>query len=293
MARVSIVGSDGQLGFDLVNEFAAAGHEVTAWTHADIEITDATSVASAFASAEPEIVVNTAALNVEASELNPELAFAINALGARELARAANGAQLIHYSTDYVFDGSKGEAYEEGDLTAPLNAYGVSKLAGEHFVLEADPQNLVLRSSGLYGENGCKAKKGLNFVTTMLGLAVDRDSLTVVADEALSPTFTLDLAKQTAALIGSEVSGLVHATAHGGASWFEFATAIFELAVVEIDVTPTTGAEFSKGSNNPIHRPANTALANARLAAAELDLMRPWRDALDDYLTLIGRRAAT
>jgi dTDP-4-dehydrorhamnose reductase len=293
MARVSIIGSDGQLGFDLVREFAAAGHDVTAWTHADIEITDGLSIDRAFDGASPEIVVNTAALNVEASELDPPKAFAVNALGARELARAAatRGARLLSFSTDYVFDGLKGAEYVEDDQTAPLNVYGVSKLAGEQFVLEGSPDNLVIRSSGLYGENGCKAKKGLNFVTMMLGLAAERDTLSVVEDEALSPTFTRDLAKQTVAAEAGGATGVVHATAHGRASWFEFASAIFELSGVEIDVQPTTSAEFAKGSSNPIHRPADTSLENASLSAAGLEQMRPWREALDDYLTLIGRRA--
>ncbi|MBK5230385.1 MAG: dTDP-4-dehydrorhamnose reductase [Thermoleophilia bacterium] len=292
MARVCIVGSDGQLGFDLSREFKSAGHDVTDWTHADIEITDRASVTAAFAAAAPEVVVNTAALNVETSELDPAKAFAINALGARELAAAAaRDVRLVQISTDYVFDGTKGTPYVETDITGPLNAYGVSKLAGEHFVLAADGRNIVIRSSGLYGEHGCKAKNGMNFVTTMLALAADRDQLSVVNDEALSPTFTRDLATQIVALVDrSELSGIFHATAHGGPTWFEFASAIFELADVQIDVWPTSGAEYSKEADNSILRPANTSLENARLSKAGVDLMRPWRDQLADYLVAIGRR---
>jgi dTDP-4-dehydrorhamnose reductase len=158
--------------------------------------------------------------------------------------------------------------------------------------MEAAPTALIVRSSGLYGERGVKAKNGMNFVTTMLKLAEDRDKLSVVGDERLSPTNTAELAEQIAVLIeDGGLTGVVHATAQGGCSWFEFASEIFSLAGVDIELTETTGAEFAANAKVPIMRPSDTRLGNARLIDAELDRLSPWQKQLEDYLSLIGALA--
>jgi dTDP-4-dehydrorhamnose reductase len=294
MTRISIVGADGQLGFDLSRVLREREHDVVEWTHADIEITDPSSIEHAFSAASPDVVINTAAVNVEASEVDPAKAYAVNTTGAGNLARAATARDIkfIHLSTDYVFDGTKGSPYVERDAVKPINVYGKSKFAGEALVISEAQTAVVIRSSGLYGERGVKAKGGMNFVTTMLKLAEDRDELSVVADEALSPTNTFELAQQIAVLIAKpELVGVFHATANGGCSWFEFASEIFRIAGVDIDLRETTSAEFSANAAVPITRPRDTRLENFRLGLEGLDQLRSWQEQLDAYLTAIGRAA--
>lgn len=294
MTRISIVGADGQLGFDLSRVLRERGHEVTDWTHADLEITDEASIKSAFSAALPDVVINTAAINVEASEVDPAKAYLVNATGSANLARAATagGIKFVHLSTDYVFDGTKGSPYVERDAVKPVNVYGKSKFTGEALVISEAQTAVVVRSSGLYGERGVKAKNGMNFVTTMLKLAEDRDQLSVVGDESLSPTNTLELAKQIATIIDRpDLVGVFHATAQGGCSWFEFASEIFRVAGVEIDLQETTSAEFSANAAVPIVRPPDTRLENFRLGLEGIDELSSWQEQLAAYLAAIGRVA--
>jgi dTDP-4-dehydrorhamnose reductase len=185
----------------------------------------------------------------------------------------------VHVSTDYVFDGAKRAPYVEGDRPNPLNVYGVSKLAGEYAVLNAGGEHQVVRSSGLYGVRPCRAKGG-NFIDTMFRLAAERDEVRVVNDEVLTPTFTADLAGQIRTLALEGPPGLYHATNQGSCSWFEFAQAIFELGRLRTPLRPTSVAEFGA----PVRRPFYSVLDNAALRAAGLDRMRPWREALADYM---------
>ena len=237
--KVAVIGANGQLGCDVVRIFAAQGHDVRALTHSDIEITDRESVVSGLGSLEPQIIVNTAAMHhVENCERDPEQAFAVNAIGARNLALAARdlGAVLMHVSTDYVFDGSKATPYVEEDAPRPLNVYGITKLAGEHFVRCTTDKHFVVRTSGLCGKHPCRAKGGLNFVELMLKLARERDEIRVVGDEVLSPTSTEELARQIVVLSQSDCYGLYHATAEGSCSWYEFAREIFAITDTQISL---------------------------------------------------------
>jgi dTDP-4-dehydrorhamnose reductase len=292
LSRVAVIGSTGQLGSDLVEAFA--GHDVTGLAHGDIEIRDPESIRSVLGRIQPEIVVNTAAAhNVPRCETDEADAYAANAVAPRHLARtcAELGARLVHVSTDYVFDGVKHAPYVETDRPNPLNVYGNSKLAGEYAVLNADGGHQVVRSSGLYGLRPCRAKGG-NFIDTMFKLARERDEVRVVDDEVLTPTFTADLAGQIRTLALDGPPGLYHATNHGQCSWYQFARVIFELGGLTTKLTPTTVREFS----SPVRRPFYSVLDNAALGAAGLDRMRPWRDALTDYmhrrLAAAGRPAA-
>jgi len=279
--KVAIIGANGQLGSDLVK--ALASEEVIPLTHDDIEVADQASVHRVLTRHQPQVVINTAAFhNVVACEEQPERAFAVNAIGAWNVARACGplGASLVHISTDYVFDGQKGNPYTEDDLPRPLNVYGVSKLAGEHLIRYSLKQHFIIRTSGLYGTHPCRAKGGENFVELMLRLARERDEVRVVNDEVLTPTYTWDLARQIALLIHTQHYGLYHVTSGGQCSWYEFARAIFELTGTRVNLQPTTAEEFPR----PVKRPAYSVLENRALRELGLDRMRPWQEALAAYL---------
>ncbi len=282
--RVAVIGANGQLGADLVEVFSP-DHSVVSWTHDDIAIDDAESVRRAFAEARPEVVINTAAFHhVDRCEEMPVRAFEVNAVGARNLAHAGKeaGAYVIHVSTDYVFDGEKGAPYVESDPVFPLNVYGNTKASGEFFLLSTYPDAAVVRTSGLYGRSPCRAKGGANFVELMLRLARERGMVKVVTDEQVSPTSTLDLARQLKVLAEHPLRGIIHATAEGECSWYEFARAIFTLTNTPVELLPATKADFP--AKTP--RPAYSVLENQRLKAAGLNVMKPWKEALAEYLSL-------
>jgi dTDP-4-dehydrorhamnose reductase len=250
--------------------------------HTDLEIGDADAVARVLGGLESEIVVNTAAFhNVPKCETHEREAYLVNAIAPRILAWTCHklGARLVQVSTDYVFDGAKQAPYVETDRPNPLNVYGISKLAGEYAVLSAPGRHQVVRSSGLYGVRPCRAKGG-NFIDTMYRLAAEKDEVRVVDDEVLTPTFTADLAAQIRVLALEGPPGLFHATSAGSCSWYEFARAIFDLGSLSTPLEKTTVAEFAA----PVRRPYYSVLDNAALRAAGLDRMRPWRDALADYM---------
>jgi dTDP-4-dehydrorhamnose reductase len=209
--RVVIIGANGQLGQDVTAAFQAEGDDVVALTHQDVRVDSPESVTQALEAARPQVVVNAAAFNhVENSETQADLAFAVNALGARNVARSTHAlkARLLHISTDYVFNGAKNTPYLESDLPSPLNVYGNTKLAGEYFVRAANPQHFILRVSAIYGRHPCRGKGGLNFVELMLKLAAERDLVRVVDDEFVSPTSTVEIARQIVRLSQTEDYGL-------------------------------------------------------------------------------------
>jgi dTDP-4-dehydrorhamnose reductase len=285
VSRIVILGSTGQLGGDLVDAFA--GDDVAALDHDQVEIGDAASVRTALDELHPAVVINTAAYhNVPLCETRPVEAFALNAIAPLTLARYCTevGARLVHVSTDYVFDGAKAAPYVEADRPNPLSVYAVSKLAGEYAVLNTGDTHQVVRSSGLYGMRPCRAKGG-NFIDTMYRLAREQPEVRVVNDEILTPTFTADLAAQIRVVALQGRPGLYHATNQGSCSWYEFARVVFELAGFSTPLHATTVDEFP----SPVRRPRYSVLDNAKLRAAGLDQMRPWRDALEDYM---GRRRA-
>jgi dTDP-4-dehydrorhamnose reductase len=227
--------------------------------------------------------VNTAAMHhVENCEREPEKAFAVNALGAKNLAIVARelGAVLLHVSTDYVFDGGKGSPYIEEDNPLPLNAYGITKLAGEHFVRATSARHFVVRTSGLYGKSPCRAKGGLNFIDLMLKLAKERGEVRVVDSEVVTPTSTAELAQQIVQLSHSDCYGLYHATAQGSCSWYEFAREIFAITDTPVRLQIAAPGEFPV----KVARPKYSVLENRALKSRGLDLFKPWQDALQKYL---------
>ncbi|HZH94527.1 MAG TPA: dTDP-4-dehydrorhamnose reductase, partial [Flavisolibacter sp.] len=227
--KVAVIGANGQLGSDLM-EVLSAAHEVTGLNHADIEIADIDNVKNIMSSLKPDIILNTAAYHiVPEAEKFPDKAFQINGTAVLNLAKvcADEKIRLLHYSTDYVFDGKKQSPYTENDCPNPLNVYANTKLSGEYFALNYCDNSFVVRVSGIYGKVPCRAKGG-NFITTMLKLASEKPEVRVVNDEVLTPTPTGEIAKATAELIKTDAFGLYHMSCEGAVSWYEFAKTIWD-----------------------------------------------------------------
>jgi dTDP-4-dehydrorhamnose reductase len=282
--KIAVIGANGQLGHDVVRTFADQGDQVRALTHEDIELSSLESVKGCLRETQAEVVVNTAAMHhVENCEQQPHRAHEVNVVGARNLAIVTRdlGSVLIHISTDYVFDGTKGEPYVESDQPQPLNVYGRTKLEGEQVVQDINPKHYVLRTAALYGNHPCRAKGGQNFVDLMLRLARERGRVRVVDNEFTSPTATTDLARQIAALSRSDLYGLYHATAEGNCSWHAFAAEIFRAADVSVILEVASLNEFPA----KVPRPAYSVLENYSLKSRNLDRFRPWQDGLRAYLS--------
>ncbi|MFF0432166.1 dTDP-4-dehydrorhamnose reductase [Streptomyces sp. NPDC004327] len=280
--RWLITGAAGMLGRDLADVLAEAGADVTALTRKDLDITDAEAVRAAVAG--HDVVVNAAAwTDVDGAETEEAAATRINGDGPRALAGACagSGAVLLQVSTDYVFPGDATEPYRHDAPTSPINAYGRSKLAGERAVLELLPERgYVIRTAWLYGAHG------RNFVSTMLGLAGQRETVDVVDDQRGQPTWTRALARQlrdlgAQALAGRAPAGVYHGTAAETATWFDLARAAFELTGLDPErVRPTTSEKFVR----PARRPSYSVLAHERWADAGVASQPHWREQLTEAL---------
>ncbi|MCB1049008.1 MAG: dTDP-4-dehydrorhamnose reductase [Acidobacteria bacterium] len=278
--RVLVVGANGALGSDLLS---VLGQEAIGVTHAELEIADPDSVSRCLDQCQPSHVINTAAFHqVPLCESRFEDALKVNTLGATYLARACQIREisLCHISTDYVFDGLKGSPYTETDCPAPLNAYAISKLAGEHAVLTYCDKASVVRSCGLYGRVPTRAKGG-NFVTTLVRLGKEREKLTVVNDEWVTPTYTLDLAKALHHLLQKEGRGIFHITQSGAATWFDLAEVIFSVLKLPAKLEPVPAAQFQ----NEVKRPQYSILDNGKFNRLTQAPLRTWQEALRDYLS--------
>src|ERR1700683_1648721 len=228
-ARVLIFGSGGQLGVELMAEFTARGYRVMGVERSMVDITDPGRVEQCMAGPDPSIVWNAAAYNqVDVAEKEPQAAFLVNALAVRNLAMACRqaDARLVHFSTDYVFDGMGGRPYTEEDAPHPLGAYAVSKLAGEFYARAYLDQPLIIRTSGVYGPGGLATARG-NFVELMLRLAAQGQTIRMVEDPVPSPTYAPALASRVADLVEKKATGLFHAGGGTPISWFDWATKIF------------------------------------------------------------------
>lgn len=286
---IAIIGSNGQLGYDLQRALSgqrALHHkgtgQVIPLTHRDIEITDPVMVENVLSNIRPDTVINTAAFHrVEDCEAEYAKAFLTNAIGPRNLAQTCQklGATLVHVTTDYVFDGTKREPYMEEDAPNPINTYGVSKLAGEYFIRNLCQKHLIIRTSGLFGIVGCRVKGG-NFIDTMLRLANERAEIAVVDDQTVSPSYTLDVAQRIAELLPLRTYGIFHVTNSGQCSWYEFASKIFELAGPRVNLRRTSQEEM----RSKIKRPRYTVLASSRIEVLGLRPLRPWQEALVAYM---------
>ena len=278
--KIALLGANGQLGQDL--QRALQTHDVCALTRKDFDVTDHPRTRDVLMNLRPNVVLNTTAYHrVDDCESRPELAYAVNALAVLNLVRVANelDATVVHISTDYVFDGKASEPYTEKSEPFPLNVYANSKLAGELLVRTMARKYFLIRSCGLYGSAGSQGKGG-NFVETMLAKARRGESIRVVHDQVVTPTYTADLADQIARILPTEHFGLFHMTNEGSCTWYEFARGVFELSGVEGNLSTTTSEVYK----SPAIRPKYSVLENARLKELGLNQMRHWRDALAAYL---------
>ena len=285
--RALITGGGGQLASDL-EQLLDDAH---VFARSELDITDDAALASRLAAIQPDVVFNCAAFhNVDVCEREEDRSFEVNARAVKRLAQrcAEANIRLVHYSTNYVFDGRANEPYSEQDRPNPRSVYAISKLAGEYTALTYAPGALVVRSSGLYGLHG-SASKGGNFVTRMLARAREQGQLRMVSDQRLTPTFTRDLAAASLAALQKRTEGLIHLTNAGQCSWYEFTQAILELAAIDVPIEPVS-TTIPPGSPD---RPLNGVLANARADALGLEPLRSWREALADYMELADLIAAS
>ena len=277
--RALITGGGGQLASDLTT---LLGSGARAYPRTQLDVTDADAVSRAFEEAQPEVVINCAAFhNLDQCEADPARAWEVNVEAVRNLARS--GVKLVHVSTNYVFDGCREEPYGEDDLPAPQSIYAITKLAGEYAANAYGGETLIVRTAGLYGLHG-SASKGGNFVQRMLARARAQGALSVVADQRLQPTFTSDLAQSIVGALRSGAEGVVHLTASEECSWHEFTEAIVTRAGLEVPVQAVSTTIDPGG----VKRPLNGVLVRPRADSLGLPALRPWREALNDYMDRAG-----
>jgi len=282
--KIALIGADGQLGFDLLNLLPT--EKCRPLFYPDFDVREAQKTRDILQSLAPDVVINTAAFHrVDECEDRPEEALIVNAVAVRNLALICRerNAVLVHFSTDYVFDGRKRTPYVEEDEPAPLNVYGVSKLAGEYFVRSLCRKYFLIRTCGLYGSAGCR-EKGMNFVELMLHLEKSGRPLRVVDDQWVTPTSTEELAGRILELLGTERYGLYHMTNEGQCTWYEFAREIFSLVGRAANLSPIDSQAYGAKAR----RPAYSVLENQRVKALGITDFSPWREALKNYLKKKG-----
>ncbi len=290
--KILITGAKGQLGTELLRQLengkSALGSLPSALNQAtvvgvdleDVDLAELHPVQTLLKNEAPDVVINCAAFtNVDGCESDPDAAFAGNALAARNVAVACEkqGAKLIHVSTDYVFDGQGDTPFRESDIPSPQSVYGSTKLLGEQYVQSFCSKWFVVRTAWLYG------REGNNFVKTMVCLAKERGALKVVDDQRGNPTNAEDLAHHLLQLTTSDEYGIYHCSGSGICSWYDFAAEIVRLSGIEATVEPVTSDEFP----SPTKRPAFSALEHTMLRSTIGDNMRPWQEALADYMQQI------
>lgn len=280
--NVAVIGASGQLGTELVAAFAS-NHlvDVTPLDHSMIDVTDERAVRARFDSLQADAVVNCAAFHrVDECEDRPDLSFTVNAIGALHVARCCQrmNALCVYISSDYVFEGTKGEPYDEDDPPWPLNVYGASKLAGENLTAQACSSFLIVRVASLFGKRGASSKGG-NFVDSILSKARGTDPLRVVNDTTVSPTYAKDAAKAIEQMVMVGALGTVHITNEGACTWYEFARAVVDYAGASVDIVPIESRQFPSRAK----RPDNSSLKSVRRLMYGVE-MPVWRSALKAYL---------
>ncbi len=277
--KVLIIGSEGMLGHDLV-DILSAENEISTTTIDTLDITDIEKTIATVKNINPDVVVHAAAFtDVDGSETNEDLAYKVNVIGTRNVAVACNevDAALVYICTDYVFDGTKGSSYYEYDQINPLSVYGKTKHLGEVCVKDILNKFYIVRTSWLYGYHGP------NFITTMLKLAEKMDSISVVADQFGSPTYTVDLARAISELIKKPIYGTYHVTNSEHCSWYEYAQEIFQIAGIDIEVNPVSTEEFG----SPAPRPKYSVLENYNWKMEGFPKIRSYKEALMEYMGLL------
>jgi dTDP-4-dehydrorhamnose reductase len=287
--KVAIFGAGGQLGVELMSAFAKRGYDVRGFERTDVDITNRAQVEQCVAGIDPAVIVNSAAYNqVDVAEKDADAAFQVNALAVRNLALAARqvDARLVHFSTDYVFDGMAGRPYTESDKPHPLSAYAVSKYAGELYAEAYLATPIIIRTSGVFGPAGMRTNRS-NFVELMLRLAASSNPIRVVEDHVASPAYAPALAARTVELVGRQVSGVFHIGGGTPISWFDFASRIFAASGISPQLRATNEREYRTAAR----RPKYSALANMRIAQIGVEPMPPLDAAIREYLEKTGRLA--
>ncbi len=282
MGSIALIGAGGQLGQDL--QKLLPKKSLRAFCRPELNVLDFARVREILVRLSPSIVINTTAFNrVDDCEKEMASAFSVNAFAVRNLAEVCRelGCPLVHFSTDYVFDGLKGTPYLEEDPPRPLSIYGASKLLGESLIRATWEQHFIVRTSALFGASGSRG----NFVETMLSLARDKKSICVVSDQVTSPTFTGDLAAAALKFVEGIPFGTYHLTNSGSTSWFDFARAIFEVE----DLSPNLSATSSRDFGAPARRPAYSVLENQKWKVLGFEPLAPWEEGLKRYLERRGR----
>lgn len=275
--KVLVLGAKGQLGFEFC-EFLKDKAEFFVFSHRELDILDLEKLIHRFSQISPDVIINCAAYTkVDQAEKEQTLAYQINAIGAKNVSHASFKvkAKVVYFSTDYVFDGTKRSPYNEFDEPNPISVYGKTKLAGEMYTKELNPNHLILRISWLYGINGS------NFVKTIIRLAKEKGELKVVNDQIGVPTYTLDVVRQTWKLIQEDSVGLYHSVNVGRATWFEFANRIVERLDLKAKVISTKTDEFPALAK----RPSLSMLENYLLKLEDRNIMRNWEEAFDEFAT--------
>jgi dTDP-4-dehydrorhamnose reductase len=277
--KIVVIGSTGQLGTDLMKALGHE-HETIGLTHKEIEVTDYNSC-QIIKEHCPDVIINTAAFHkTDQCEEEPLKTFAVNAIGAKNIATLSREAEAttIFISTDYVFDGSKGEPYTEDDAPNPINTYGISKLAGELYTKQ-NPKHYIVRVASLFGVAGASGKGG-NFIETMIAKAKKNEPISVVDDTWMTPTYTKDAANAIKKIIELKLPyGIYHATNSGYCTWFQFAKEIFRMAGLNPNLTPVKTSQLQMKAK----RPQFSALKSTKLPKYGIK-MREWTEALHDYL---------
>jgi dTDP-4-dehydrorhamnose reductase len=285
MSKTAVVfGSSGQLGVELVRDLNRRGYQTHGFARKAIDITNREMVEQAIARLDPAVVFNAAAYNqVDLAENEPEEAFRANALGVRNLAIACrqSAARLVHFSTDYVFDGAAGRPYTEQDATHPLSAYAVSKLGGELYAQAYLDDALVVRTSGVFGPAGATTGRG-NFIETMLRIATKNQPIAVVADFVASPTYAPVLAARSIDLFERDCAGVYHAGGGAPVSWFDYAKLIFETAGLSPQLRPSSEREYRTAAR----RPKFSALSNSKLEIEGVEPFPPLAMAVRSYFKI-------
>jgi len=288
--KTVVFGCRGQLGIELVKVLTERGYQVAGFDRSQVDICDGAQVERTFAQEDPAIVVNAAAYNqVDVAEKEPAPAMIANGLAVRNLAMCCRqyDARLVHFSTDYVFDGSAGRPYSEEDATHPLGAYAVSKLAGELYARAYLDDPLIIRTSGVFGPGGLRTARG-NFIELMLRLAADAKPIRVVDDHVASPTYAPLLAARAADLVDRRLTGVYHIGGGQPISWFDYACMIFRIAEVQPEVKPTSEREFRTAAR----RPKYSALSNAKMERYGIEPFPPLETAVRLYMEARAQAAA-
>ena len=278
--KVLVTGAKGQLGYDVMNELAKRGYEGIGVDVQEMNITDAQAVDRVITESGADKVIHCAAYTaVDAAEDNVDLCRKVNAQGTENIAKVCKKLDIpmLYLSTDYVFDGEGTRPWEPDDKRDPLNVYGQTKYEGELAIEENLDKYFIVRIAWVFGVNG------KNFIKTMLKLAENHDTITVVNDQVGSPTYTYDLSRLLVDMIETDKYGRYHATNEGLCTWYEFAVEIFRQAGISVNVVPVTSEEFQAKAK----RPHNSRLNKDKLDEMGFKRLPSWQDALSRYLKII------